>query len=44
MDDILKKNPLGLVIGEPQGEFQDQPFVSSVVILRKYSLVTLLIV
>lgn len=43
MDDILKTF-LDLVIGEPQGQFQDQPFVSSVVILRKYSLVTLLIV
>lgn len=43
MDGILK-TLLDLVIGEPQGQFQDQPFVSSVVILRKYSLVTLLIV
>lgn len=43
MDEILT-SPLGLVIYEPQGQFQGQSFVSSVDILRKYSLVTLLIV
>lgn len=39
-DEIFTK-PLILVICELQGWFQAQPFVSSVDILRKYSLVTM---
>lgn len=38
--DEIFTNPLVLVICELQGWFQGQPFVSSVDILRKYSLVT----